>query len=166
MADIKKFSKNIKKFDNARYGAEKINTAMMQSKRRINKSISAQENTPEEYATERVNEKIERVAEDSAYLANRAGKQATETTIENYKKYKTNKQTKENIKNIKKSGKAIKEGAKKTVVAIIEGGKALVSAIIAGGWVSAVIIILICLVAPSELLFTEYSFHRKIVATE
>lgn len=220
MADIKKFSKSIKKFDNARYSAEKINTAVIQSKKRINKSISIDEGSPEEYAAERVNENIERVADDSAYLANCVGKKATENTIENYKKYKANKQirefnknqkestecqvvldtpkhsesysngaknvkgtkavkdaksaekvsaiaskkayqTKENIKNVEKSGKAIKEGAKKTaefikktakatkktVMAIIEGGKALVSAIIAGGWVSAVIIILICLVA-------------------
>lgn len=96
MADYKKVSKNIKKFDRARYAGAKVNTVANQSKNRVKKDTApVQEATPEEYANDRIFEYGVQGAEDTAYYGNRIGKKATENTVENIKKYKMKKASRE-----------------------------------------------------------------------
>lgn len=92
MADYKKISKNIKRFDRARYAGAKVNTIANQSKNRVkNDTAPVQEATPEEYASDRMLEYGVHGAEDTVYYGNRIGKKATENTVDNIKKYKIKK---------------------------------------------------------------------------
>ena len=96
MADYKKVSKNIKKFDRARYAGAKVNTVANQSKNRAKKDTAPiQEATPEEYANDRMFEYGVQGAEDTAYYGNRIGKKATENTVDNIKKYRIKKASRE-----------------------------------------------------------------------
>lgn len=79
MADYKKVSKNIKRFDRARYAGAKVNTVANQSKNRVKKNTApVQEDTPEEYANDRMFEYGTQATEDVAYYGNRISKKATE----------------------------------------------------------------------------------------
>ncbi len=96
MADYKKVSKNIKKFDRARYAGAKVNTVANQSKNRVKKNTAPiQEDTPEEYANDRMFEYGTQATEDVAYYGNRIGKKVTENTVDNIKKYKIKKASRE-----------------------------------------------------------------------
>lgn len=96
MADYKKVSKNIKRFDRARYAGAKVNTVANQSKNRVKKNTApVQEDTPEEYANDRMFEYGTQATEDVAYYGNRISKKATENTVDNIKKYKIKKASRE-----------------------------------------------------------------------
>lgn len=96
MSDYKKVSKNIKRFERARYAGTKVNAIANQSKKRIKKeSEPVQETTPEEYANDRMLEYGMQSAEDAAYYCNQIGKTATENTVDNIKKYKIKKASRE-----------------------------------------------------------------------
>lgn len=96
MADYKKLSKNIKRFDRARYAGAKVNTVANQSKNRVKKNTApVQEATPEEYANDRMFEYGTQATEDVAYYGNRIGKKATKNTIDNIKKYRIKKASRE-----------------------------------------------------------------------
>lgn len=96
MADYKKVSKNIKRFDRTRYTGSKAITIANQAKSRVKKNTApADESTPEEFASDRAFEYGENAVQDTIYYANETGKKATENTIDNIKRYKIKKYRKE-----------------------------------------------------------------------
>ncbi len=82
---------------------------------------------------------------------------------------KTTKKSAEAAKRgFEKSAKTMKEAAKHTkkiVKGIIEGAKAVVNAIIAGGWVSAIVIIILCLVGALAGSFYGIFFSTETSET-
>lgn len=108
MADYKRVSKNIKKFERVSYVGAKVNTVANQTKNRVKKNTApVQEATPEEYANDRMFEYGTQATEDVAYYGNRIGKKATENTIDNIKKYRIKKASRELEK--KKSGEVVND---------------------------------------------------------
>lgn len=96
MADYKKVSKNIKRFDRVRYTSSKAITIANQAKSRVKKNTApADESTPEEFASDRAVEYGENAVQDTIYYANEIGKKATKNTIDNIKRYKIKKYRKE-----------------------------------------------------------------------
>ena len=135
---------------------------------------SSQSSSANDYASNFVSEKAERIGKSSMYAADRAGQMSvreTQRNISNLKNrpHKVKKpKTKANIpKRLKSAGKntvktsKIKQTVKRLSKGVVKAAKAVVSAlkvmiaatksivaaIVAGGWVAVVVILVICLVA-------------------
>lgn len=136
---------------------------------------SQQSSSANDYASDFVSEKAERISKSSTYAADRAGQMSvreTQKNISNLKNrpHKVKKpKTKANVpkrlksagKNTVKASERVKQTVKRLSQGIVKAAKAVVSAvkvviaatksivaaIVAGGWVAVVVILLICLVA-------------------
>lgn len=136
---------------------------------------SSQGSSANDYASNFVSEKAERIGKISTYAADRAGQMSVRETQKNIsnlknrphrvKKPKTKanvpKQLKSAGKNTVKTSERIKQTAKRLCKGVVKVAKAVVSAvkvmiaatksivaaIVAGGWVAVVVILVICLVA-------------------
>jgi len=136
---------------------------------------SSQSSSANDYASNFVSKKAERIGKSSTYAADRAGQMSvreTQKNISNLKNrpHKVKKtKTKANVpKRLKSAGKntvkiseRIKQTVKRLSKGVVKAAKAVVSAvkvmiaatksiiaaIVAGGWVAVVIILVICLVA-------------------
>ena len=136
---------------------------------------SSQRSSANDYASNIVSEKAERISKSSTYAADRAGQMSvreTQKNISNLKNrpHKVKKpKTKANIpkrlksagKNTVKTSERVKQTVKRLSKGVVKAAKAVVSAvkvmiaatksivaaIIAGGWVAVVVILVICLVA-------------------
>lgn len=136
---------------------------------------SSQSRSANDYASNFVSEKAERIGKSSTYAADRAGQMSvreTQKNISNLKNrpHKVKKpKTKANIpkrlksagKNTVKTSERIKQTVKRLSKGVVNAAKAVVSAvkvmiaatksivaaIVAGGWVAVVVILVICLVA-------------------
>ena len=138
-------------------------------------SESSQSSSANDYASNFLSEKAERIGKSSTYAADRAGQisvRETQRNISNLKNrpHKVKKpKTKANVpkrlksagKNVVKTSERIKQTVKRLSQGVVKAAKAVVSAvkvmiaatksivaaIVAGGWVAVVVILLICLVA-------------------
>ena len=136
---------------------------------------SSQSSSANDYASNFVSEKTERIGKGSTYAADRAGQMSvreTQKNISNLKNrpHKVKKpKTKANVpkrlksvgKNTIKTSERIKQTVKRLSKGVVKAAKAVVSAvkvmiaatksiiaaIVAGGWVAVVVILVICLVA-------------------
>ena len=136
---------------------------------------SSQSSSANDYASNFVSEKAERIGKSSTYAADRAGQMSvreTQKNISNLKNrpHKVKKpKTKANIpkrlksagKNTVKASERVKQTIKRlskgmvkvakavvsAVKVLIAATKSIVAAIVAGGWVAVVVILVICLVA-------------------
>lgn len=136
---------------------------------------SSQSSSANDYASNFVSEKTERIGKSSTYAADRAGQMSvreTQKNISNLKnrphkvkkpKAKANvpKRLKSVGKNTIKTSERIKQTVKRLSKGVVKAAKAVVSAvkvmiaatksiiaaIVAGGWVAVVVILVICLVA-------------------
>ena len=136
---------------------------------------SSQSSSANDYASNFVSEKAERIGKSSTYSADRAGQMSvreTQKNISNLKNrpHKVKKpKTKANVpkrlksagKNVVKTSERIKQTVKRLSQGVVKAAKAVVSAvkvmiaatksivaaIVAGGWVAVVVILVICLVA-------------------
>ena len=136
---------------------------------------SSQSSSANDYASNFVSEKAERIGKSSTYAADRAGQMSvreTQKNISNLKNrpHKVKKpKTKANVpkrlksagKNTVKTSERVKQTIKrlskgvvkatKAVVAAVKvmvaATKSIIAAIVAGGWVAVVVILVICLVA-------------------
>ena len=136
---------------------------------------SSQSSSANDYASNFVSEKAERISKSSTYAADRAGQMSvreTQKNISNLKNrpHKVKKpKTKANVpkrlksagKNTVKTSERIKQTVKRLSQGVVKATKAVVSAvkvmiaatksivaaIVAGGWVAVVVILVICLVA-------------------
>ncbi|MBQ8496229.1 MAG: hypothetical protein IJ489_02090 [Clostridia bacterium] len=136
---------------------------------------SSQSSSANDYASNFVSEKAERIGKSSTYAADRAGQMGvreTQKNISNLKNrpHKVKKpKTKANVpkrlksagKNTVKTSERIKQTVKRLSKGVVKAAKAVVSAIkvmiastksivaaiVAGGWVAVVVILVICLVA-------------------
>lgn len=136
---------------------------------------SSQSSSANDYASNIVSEKAERIGKSSTYAADRAGQMSVRETQKNIsnlknrphkvKKPKTKAnvpkrlksagkntvKTSERVKQtIKRLSKGVVKAAKAVVSAVkvmIAATKSIVAAIVAGGWVAVVVILVICLVA-------------------
>ena len=136
---------------------------------------SSQSSSANDYASNFVSEKAERISKSSTYAADRAGQMSvreTQKNISNLKNrpHKVKKpKTKANVpkrlnsvgKNTVKTSERIKQTVKRLSQGVVKAAKAVVSAvkvmiattksivaaIVAGGWVAVVVILVICLVA-------------------
>ena len=138
-------------------------------------SESSQSSSANDYASNFLSEKAERIGKSSTYAADRAGQMSvceTQKNISNLKNrsHKVKKpKTKANVpkrlksagKNTVKTSERIKQTVKRLSKGVVKVAKAVVSAvkvmiaatksivaaIVAGGWVAVVVILIICLVA-------------------
>ena len=136
---------------------------------------SSQSSSANDYASNFVSEKAERIGKSSTYAADRAGQMSVRETQKNIsnlknrphkiKKPKTKAnvpkrlksagkntvKTSERIKQtVKRLSKGLAKAAKAVVSAVkvmIAATKSIIAAIVAGGWVAVVVILVICLVA-------------------
>ena len=136
---------------------------------------SSQSSSANDYASNFVSEKAERIGKSSTYAADRAGQMSVRETQKNIlnlknRPHKIKKpKTKSNIpkrlksagKNTVKASERVKQTVKRLSKGIVKAAKAVVSAvkvviaatksivaaIVAGGWVAVVVILVICLVA-------------------
>ena len=136
---------------------------------------SSQSSSANDYASNFVSEKAERISKSSTYAADRAGQMSvreTQKNISNLKNrpHKVKKpKTKANVpkrlnsvgKNTVKTSERIKQTVKRLSQGVVKAAKAVVSAvkvmivatksivaaIVAGGWVVVMVILVICLVA-------------------
>ena len=136
---------------------------------------SPQSSSANDYASNFVSEKAERIGKSSTYAADRAGQMSVRETQKNIsnlknrphkvKKPKTKAnvpkrlksagkntvKTSERIKQtVKRLSKGLAKAAKAVVSAVkvmIAATKSIIAAIVAGGWVAVVVILVICLVA-------------------
>ena len=136
---------------------------------------SSQGSSANDYASNFVSEKAERIGKSSMYAADRAGQMSVRETQKNIASLKNcphkvkKPKTKANIpkrlksagKNTVKTSERIKQTVKRLYKGVVKAAKAVVSAvkvmiaatksivaaIVAGGWVAVVVILVICLVA-------------------
>ena len=136
---------------------------------------SSQGSSANDYASNFVSEKAERIGKSSTYAADRAGQMSVRETQKNIsnlknrphkvKKPKTKanipkrlksagKNTVKTSERIKQTVKRLSQGVVKVAKAVVSAGKvmiaatkSIVAAIVAGGWVAVVVILVICLVA-------------------
>ena len=94
MADFERnsrFSRVGKAIDISTLAGEKSRIAFMKSKEKAKRSISVDENTPEQYASSQIQDTVQEIVDDSAYLFNRSGKNATKKTVKNIQNIKAKK---------------------------------------------------------------------------
>ncbi len=136
---------------------------------------SSQSRSANDYASNFVSEKAERIGKSSTYAADRAGQMSVRETKKNISNLKNRPhkvkkpKTKANVpkrlksvgKNTVKASERVKQTVKRLSKGIVKAAKAVVSAvkvmiaatksivaaIVAGGWVAVVVILIICLVA-------------------
>ena len=164
--------RNIRVFDKTKDLSEKTRSGIGELSKNTESSQSSSAN---DYASNFVSEKAERIGKSSTYAADRAGQMSvreTQKNIPNLKNrpHKVKKpKTKANIskrlksagKNTVKASERVKQTVKRLSKGVVKAAKAVVSAvkvmiaatksivaaIVAGGWVAVVVILVICLVA-------------------
>ena len=164
--------RDIRVFDKTKDLSEKTRSGIGEFSKNTESSQSSSAN---DYASNFVSEKAERIRKSSTYAADRAGQMSvreTQKNISNLKNrpHKVKKpKTKANVpkrlksagKNTVKTSERIKQTVKRlskgvvkaakavvsAIKAIIAATKSIVAAIVAGGWVAVVVILVICLVA-------------------
>lgn len=94
MADFERnsrFSRIGKAIDISTLAGEKSRIAFKKSKEKAKHSTSVDENTPEQYASSQIQNFAQEIVDDSAYVFNRAGKNATRKTVKNIQNIKAKK---------------------------------------------------------------------------
>lgn len=164
--------RDIRVFDKTKALSERTRSGFAEISKNTEPSQSSSAN---DYASNIVSEKAERIGKSSTYAADRAGQMSvreTQKNISNLKNrpHKVKKpKTKANVpkrlksaeKNTVKASERVKQTVKRLSKGIVKAAKAVVSAvkvmiaatksivaaIVAGGWVAVVVILVICLVA-------------------
>lgn len=164
--------RDIRVFDKTKDLSEKTRSGIGELSKN---SESSQSSSANDYASNFVSEKAERIGKNSTYTVGRAGQMSvreTQKNISNLKnrshkvkksKIKTNvpKRLKSAGKNTVKASERVKQTVKRLSKGVVKAAKAVVSAvkvmivatksivaaIVAGGWVAVVVILVICLVA-------------------
>lgn len=117
MADIKtreKAAGTIKTLDRAKAGTRRIKNATVHSKKTAEKSVDTPENSPEEYATDKVSQKTKSVADTAFRQFDKQGRKSIDCTRHNVQKAKDNfGKTKDNIQKSKENLSKAKDGVKK-----------------------------------------------------
>lgn len=117
MADIKtreKAAGTIKTLDRAKAGTRRIKNATVHSKETAEKSVDTPENSPEEYATDKVSQKTKSVADTAVRQFDKQGRKSIDRTKHNVQKAKDNfGKTKDNIQKSKEKLSKAKDGVKK-----------------------------------------------------
>lgn len=117
MADIKtreKAAGTIKTLDRAKAGTRRIKNATVHSKETAEKSVDTPENSPEEYATDKVSQKTKSVADTAVRQFDKQGRKSIDRTKHNVQKAKDNfGKTKDNIQKSKENLSKAKDGVKK-----------------------------------------------------
>lgn len=117
MADIKtreKAAGTIKTLDRAKAGTRRIKNATVHSKETAEKSVDTPENSPEEYATDKVSQKTKSVADTAVRQFDKQGRKSIDRTKHNVQKAKDNfGKTKDNIQKTKENLGKAKGGVKK-----------------------------------------------------
>ena len=164
--------RDIRVFDKTRDLSERTRSGIGELSKNTESSQSSSAN---DYASNFVSEKAERIGKSSTYATDRAGQMSVRETQKNIlnlknRPHKIKKpKTKSNIpkrlksagKNTVKASERVKQTVKRLSKGIVKAAKAVVSAvkvmiaatksiitaIVAGGWVAVVVILVICLVA-------------------
>ena len=165
LRDIRVFDKTKDLFERTRSGIGEFSK----------NTESSQSRSANDYASNFVSEKAERIGKSSTYAADRAGQMSVRETQKNISNLKNRPhkikkpKTKANVpkrlksagKNTVKTSERIKQTVKRLSKGVVKAAKAVVSAvkvmiaatksiiaaIVAGGWVAVVVILVICLVA-------------------
>ena len=164
--------RDIRVFDKTKDLSEKTRSGIGELSKNTESSQSSSAN---DYASNFVSEKAERIGKNSTYAADRAGQMSVRETQKNISNLKNRShkvkkpKTKANVpkrlksagKNTVKSSERIKQTVKRLSKGVVKAAKAVVSAvkvmiaatksivasIVAGGWLAVVVILVICLVA-------------------
>lgn len=94
MADIKTrdmVKGTIKTIDKAAVAADRMRVAFVQTKEKTEHSTHAQENSAEEYASDRIESGIDRASHEAAYQFDKQGRKGVEATKQNISKAKDGK---------------------------------------------------------------------------
>lgn len=117
MADIKtreKAAGTIKTLDRAKVGTRRIKNATVHSKETSEKSGDTPENSPEEYATDKVSQKTRSVADTAVRQFDKQGRKSIDRTRQNVQKAKDNfDKAKDNFQKSKDNVGKAKNGVKK-----------------------------------------------------
>lgn len=117
MADIKtreKTAGTIKTLDRAKAGTRRIKNATVHSKEIAEKSVDTPENSPEEYATDKVSQKTKSVADTAVRQFDKQGRKSIDRTKHNVQKAKDNfGKAKDNFQKSKDNVGKAKDGVKK-----------------------------------------------------
>ena len=117
MADIKtreKAAGTIKTLDRAKAGTRRIKNATVHSKETAEKSVDTPENSPEEYATDKVSQKTKSAADTAVRQFDKQGRKSIDRTKHNVQKAKDNfGKAKDNIQKSKENLGKAKNGVKK-----------------------------------------------------
>lgn len=85
---IKTAAKEIKALDKSAVAAERMKQTYIRTKDRADHSLYAEENSPTEYASERVSQNTDSAAREAVYQFERQGRKGVKTTGENFSKVK------------------------------------------------------------------------------
>lgn len=117
MADIKtreKAAGTIKTLDRAKAGTRRIKNATVHSKETAEKYVDTPENSPEEYATDKVSQKTKSAADTAVRQFDKQGRKSIDRTRHNVQKAKNNfGKAKDNIQKSKENLSKAKDGVQK-----------------------------------------------------